>query len=163
MEKAKIEEIIVNELIKRKETISSMESCTAGYLATTLTNIEGSSNVLKFSAITYSNEYKIRLGVSKEVIKRYGVYSFETARQMAKKISYFSESTYGIGITGKINTQDINNPNGNINEIYASIFNSKKNTYYDLKIKCQKKSRIKCKEEIVKKVLKKFLVVILDK
>ena len=59
---------VVNKLIKNKETISSMESCTAGYFATTITNVDGSSNVLKFSAITYSNEYKIKMGVKKETI-----------------------------------------------------------------------------------------------
>ena len=49
---------LVNLLIKKEETISSMESCTAGYFATTITNVDGSSRVLKFSAITYSNEFK---------------------------------------------------------------------------------------------------------
>ena len=33
------EERLVNILRKRKETISTMESCIAGYLATTITNV----------------------------------------------------------------------------------------------------------------------------
>ena len=77
-----LEEKIVKKLIENKETIASMESCTAGYFATTITNVDGSSEVLKFSAITYSNEYKIKMGVSSEVIDKYSVYSFETSRQM---------------------------------------------------------------------------------
>ena len=69
-----LEEKIVKKLDENKETISSMESCTAGYFATTLTNVDGSSRVLKFSAITYSNEYKIKMGVSEETINKYTVY-----------------------------------------------------------------------------------------
>ena len=77
-----LEEKIVKKLDENKETISSMESCTAGYFATTLTNVDGSSRVLKFSAITYSNEYKIKMGVSEETINKYTVYSFETTHEM---------------------------------------------------------------------------------
>lgn len=40
-----------------------MESCTGGALVNAITNIPGASEVLKFSAVTYSNEYKIKLGV----------------------------------------------------------------------------------------------------
>ena len=122
-----LEEKIVKKLIENKETIASMESCTAGYFATTITNVDGSSEVLKFSAITYSNEYKIKMGVSSEVIDKYSVYSFETSRQMSKCISDFAHSTYGVGITGKINRVDVNNLQGLDNEIFTTIYNSKDN------------------------------------
>ena len=123
MEKENLEQRIVEILTNRNETIASMESCTAGYFATTITNVDGSSRVLKFSAITYSNEYKIKMGVDKEIIDKYSVYSIETAKDMAKKISAFSESNYGIGITGKINRPDENNLNGNDSEVFACIYN----------------------------------------
>lgn len=42
------EERLVNILRNRKETISTMESCTAGYIATTITNVDNSSEVLKY-------------------------------------------------------------------------------------------------------------------
>ena len=95
------EERLVNILRNRKETISTMESCTAGHLATTITNVDNSSEVLKFSAITYSNEYKIKMGVDSGIIEKYSVYSFEVSRQMSKIISDFTKSTYAVGITGK--------------------------------------------------------------
>ena len=151
-----LETEVVNKLIKNKETIASMESCTAGYFATTITNVDGSSNVLKFSAITYSNEYKIKMGVNKKTIDKYSVYSFEVTHEMSKCISNYTSSTYGIGISGKINRYDEFNPGGSNNEIYASIYNSKEDKFIDIKIIAPNKPRKKCKEYIVKQVLKKL-------
>ena len=151
---------IVNELIKNNETISSMESCTAGYFATTITNVDGSSNVLKFSAITYSNEYKIKMGVNKNTINKYSVYSFETTHEMSKCISDYTNSTYGVGISGMINRFDEFNPGGVDNEIFASIYNRKTNEYTDIKIICPNKKRIECKKYIVDKVLEKLYEII---
>ena len=88
---------IVLELIKRGETIATMESCTGGGVVDAITSIEGASEVLKFSAVTYSNEGKIKMGVSKEVIDKYSVYSIETAMEMSKNISNFTNSNYGVG------------------------------------------------------------------
>ena len=50
---------IVEILKTKKQTISTMESCTGGAIVNEITNIEGASNVIKYSAITYSNEFKI--------------------------------------------------------------------------------------------------------
>ena len=60
---------IVEILKTKKQTISTMESCTGGAIVNEITNIEGASNVIKYSAITYSNEFKIKMGISKEVIE----------------------------------------------------------------------------------------------
>ena len=104
----KIKDLVLK-LIDREKTISSMESCTGGGFANEITNIEGASDILKFSAVTYSNEYKIKMGVNSDIIDEYSVYSMETADEMSKKISDFTISDYGIGITGKINRIDNNN------------------------------------------------------
>ena len=102
-------ENIVDELILSNKTISTMESCTGGFVASSITNISGSSKVFKFGAVTYSNEYKIRMGVNEDVINEYSVYSIETAKEMSKKISDFTNSDYGVGVTGTINEIDPNN------------------------------------------------------
>ena len=154
------EKELVKKLIKNKETISTMESCTAGYLATTITNVDGSSEILKFSAITYSNEYKIKFGVREDTIKKYSVYSNEVSREMAKRICEFTGSTYGVGITGQINRVDPSNPYGKDNEIFFSIFNTLENKNYDFKISCPNEIRIECKKYIVDKVLDKLLEII---
>ena len=43
----KLNEKIVNKLKEKNETISFMESCTGGFLANEITNVNGASNVLK--------------------------------------------------------------------------------------------------------------------
>ena len=108
-----------------------MESCTGGFIASSITDIEGASEVLSFSAVTYSNEYKIKLGVSAKTIDTYSVYSMNVAREMAKNISEFAQSDYGIGITGKINRKDENNLFGDDNKIFYSIYDKENDKFYD--------------------------------
>ena len=79
-------EEVVKRLIDKNKTISTMESCTGGGVANAITNVEGASEVLKFNAVTYSNEFKIKMGVSSSVIDKYSVYSAETAMEMSKNI-----------------------------------------------------------------------------
>ena len=85
---------IVELLIKKHKTIATMESCTGGFIASSITDIEGASEVLSFSAVTYSNEYKIKLGVSAKTIDTYSVYSMNVAREMAKNISEFAYTLF---------------------------------------------------------------------
>ena len=80
---------LVNRLIESNTSISTMESCTGGGVSNAITNIEGASEILKFSAVTYSNEYKIKMGVSPEIIDKYSVYSEECADEMSFNISKF--------------------------------------------------------------------------
>ena len=72
---------IVELLIKLNKKIATMESCTGGFFASSITDIEGSSSILNFSAITYSNEYKIKLGVNEKTIEEYSVYSMNVVRE----------------------------------------------------------------------------------
>lgn len=153
-------EEIVKRLISLNKTISTMESCTGGYLANEITNIEGSSSVLKFSAVTYSNEYKIKMGVNEEIINKYTVYSIETAKEMSKKISDFTNSDYGIGITGKINKVDPANLVGEDNLIFVSIYDKNMNTYHTLEIKALDKTRKENKKMITEKIIEKLLLII---
>lgn len=122
---------VVELLIEKHKRIATMESCTGGFIASSITDIEGSSEVLSFSAVTYSNEYKIKLGVSAKTIDTYSVYSMNVAREMAKNISEFAQSDYGIGITGKINRKDENNLFGDDNKIFYSIYDKENDKFYD--------------------------------
>jgi len=89
---------IVKELKKRSYTIGVMESCTGGAVANWITNIPGVSDVFKCGLVTYSDEAKIKAGGDEKIIKKFGVYSIETAEEMAKKI----EGEVGIGVTGNL-------------------------------------------------------------
>ena len=140
---------IVEYLINKKETISTMESCTGGALANAITNIEGASEIIKFSAVTYSNEYKIKMGVSANTIEKYTVYSQEVAREMSKVISTYTNSDYGVGITGKLNSIDPANPFGDNSMVYLSIYSKKENKYYEATTSCQKRIREDNKETVI--------------
>lgn len=142
---------IIEILSKNNETIATMESCTGGGVANAITNIEGASNVLKFSAVTYSNEYKIKMGVDSNIIDKYSVYSIETAHEMAKNISDFANSTYGIGITGKLNRADEANNFGADNEVFISIYHD--GEYVDLSLKVDKKSRRENKDLVIDAII----------
>ena len=125
---------IVKLLEKNNKTISTMESCTGGAIVSSITNVPGAGEVLKFSAVTYSNEFKIKMGVDKNVIDKYTVYSTQTAMEMSKNISEFANSNYGVGVTGQINRKDINNETEEDNKIYISIYDRDNDKFYNEKI-----------------------------
>ena len=151
---------IVNLLIDKKKTISTMESCTGGGVANAITNIEGASEILKFSAVTYSNEFKIKMGVPEEVIDKYSVYSMETAKEMSLNISKFTGSDYGVGITGKLNRVDKENPFGEDNIVFISIYDKENNTYKTSKVEAIKASRKDNKELVIEEIKRMLLEVI---
>ena len=151
---------IVDKLKETNKTISTMESCTGGGVANSITNIEGASEVLKFSAVTYSNEYKIKMGVSSNTIDKYSVYSIQTAREMSKNISLFSNSNYGIGITGKLNKADINNLYGSDNTVYISIYDKDNDKYYDYDLLVTQTSREENKKIVIDFIKEKLLEIL---
>lgn len=153
-------EKLLNQLINKKKTISAMESCTGGAFVNEITNVPGASDVLKFSAVTYSNEFKIKMGVDEDLIDKYSVYSINVARDMSKKISDYTNSDYGVGITGKINRVDKNNVYGSDNLIFVSIYDRDHDKYYTLSIDTIDGSRKENKEIIIGNVVKLLMSII---
>lgn len=148
---------IVELLIKLNKKIATMESCTGGFIASSITDIEGSSSILNFSAVTYSNEYKIKLGVNKKTIEEYSVYSMNVAREMAKSISDLALSDYGIGITGKINRRDENNLFGDDNKIFYSIYDKENDKFYGYSLTAINDTRFNNKVMIKNDISKSLL------
>jgi len=143
-----LSKIIVETLKNKNETISFMESCTGGFLANQLTNIDGASNVLKVSLVTYSNEYKIKFGVDKNIINAKGVYSNFTSQEMAEKVSQFAKSNWGIGITGELGNEDKN-------KVYYTIYNNNGNNieFYDYAVFAEGNTREEKKQFIAEEIL----------
>jgi|TARA_B100000902_G_scaffold20829_1_gene25061 nicotinamide-nucleotide amidase len=87
--------------LKLNSKIVSAESCTAGLLSASLTEIPGSSAFFEQGYITYSNNSKTSvLGVENKTLKKYGAVSEQVAKQMAKGALKRSNSTIAISITG---------------------------------------------------------------
>ena len=62
---------IIKKLIKSGTTISTMESCTSGLIASMITDTEGASAIFPGGYVTYLNETKIFVGVDENIIKKY--------------------------------------------------------------------------------------------
>ncbi len=151
---------VVERLKELNKSISTMESCTGGGVANAITNIPGASEIMRFSAVTYSNEYKVKMGVKSETIDKYSVYSMEVAREMSKSISDFAHSDIGVGITGKMGVLDPANPYGDDNTIYVSIYLKDDDTYHTFKMNTKYEERKDNKELIIERIKTELLSIL---
>jgi len=87
-------------LRERGLSVATMESCTGGLLACTITDVAGSSSYFKGGFVAYTAEMKIALGVDEELVRRHGVVSQEVARDMARAARQRLGADFGIGVTG---------------------------------------------------------------
>lgn len=142
---------IIDEMTNKHHTISTMESCTGGGLSSVITNVEGASNVLQFSCATYSNEYKIKMGVDHRIIERFGVYSTETSKAMAKAICKITNSEIGVGISGNLNVKDPVENKENI--IYFSIYKQQEKKFYSKVVTISKPQREESKKAIINVII----------
>ena len=90
---------VIKKLIAGRKTISTMESCTSGLIASMITDTEGASAIFPGGYVTYLNETKVFIGVEEAVIRQYGVYSKECARAMAQTVKEKLRTDIAIGIT----------------------------------------------------------------
>ena len=116
---------ITQTLIKRQLSITTMESCTAGQIASLITDTEGSSAILKGAYITYSNEAKVQCGVPEQTIAQYGVYSEETARAMAETARCAYSADIAIGVTGTMGNVDPANNDSTPGEVFFALATDK--------------------------------------
>ena len=112
---------IIRKLIETHTTISTMESCTSGLIASIITDTEGASAIFPGGFVTYLNETKILIGVDAKVIEQYGVYSRECAKEMAKTAQEKLHTDIAIGITGTTGNVDPNNADSVQGQVYFCI------------------------------------------
>ena len=95
-------EVILGRMLKeRHQTISTVESCTGGKLASLLNKHAGSSAFYYGSIISYDNSVKEHvLGVPAELIKAHGVVSEEVVRVMAGSVRKMLNTNYSIATSG---------------------------------------------------------------
>ncbi|MCK4257723.1 MAG: competence/damage-inducible protein A [Halanaerobiales bacterium] len=96
-----LEEIVGHKLKGLGLKLATAESCTGGLIAHRITNIPGSSEYFDRGFVTYSNSAKQeQLGVSAEILAKYGAVSPETARYMVKGALKYSDADLAIAVTG---------------------------------------------------------------
>ena len=121
---------IIRELIKKKITISTAESCTGGLLASKITSISNASNIFNLGLVTYSNSAKLKiLKVNPKTLKKYGAVSQQVCKEMVQNLFKLSKSKISISVTG------IAGPNGGTNlkpvgTVYVGVKYSKKIKIY---------------------------------
>lgn len=96
-----MEQEVARLLSEKNLTISVAESCTGGLVSHKLTNVPGSSVYFHLGMTVYSNRAKIDLlGVSEDIIRKYGAVSKETAEAMAVGVRRKGNTDIGIATTG---------------------------------------------------------------
>ena len=81
--------------------IATVESCTGGLLAGSLTSVAGSSEVLERGFVTYSNAAKSeQVGVPNTLIDVHGAVSEKVARAMAEGGIAQSQADLAVAVTG---------------------------------------------------------------
>lgn len=82
-------------------TLATVESCTGGLVAASLTAVAGSSDVLERGWVTYSNEAKSGMvGVPMTLIEEHGAVSAPVAAAMARGGLVASAAAVAIAVTG---------------------------------------------------------------
>ncbi|HCD67893.1 MAG TPA: competence/damage-inducible protein A [Bacteroidetes bacterium] len=96
-----IAEIIGTMLKANKQTIGTIESCSGGFVAHSITANAGSSAYYKGSLLTYAYETKVRLAdINQDVLNNVGAVSEEVCEAMAKNAKQKLDVDYCISTTG---------------------------------------------------------------
>lgn len=86
---------------RKNPTVATAESCTAGLVAGTLTEVPGTSSILDRGFVTYSNQAKEEMvGVSAATLKAFGAVSRETAEEMARGAIAHAPVDLAVSVTG---------------------------------------------------------------
>lgn len=96
-----IEQVVIDALREKGQSVATAESCTGGRIASLLTDVSGASEVFGHGFVTYANEAKAKwLGVPAELIERLGAVSAEVAEAMARGCLEVSGADHALAVTG---------------------------------------------------------------
>ncbi len=137
---------IIKKLIDTHTTISTMESCTSGMIASMITDTEGASAIFPGGYVTYLNETKIFVGVEEQVIRIYGVYSRECAKAMAETVKKNLHTDIAVGITGTTGNVDPNNADSVQGKVFFCILIGEQAHIYEMEVDAAQMSRHEIKQ-----------------
>lgn len=94
--------VVIGKILSLKnQTLATAESCTGGMLASLITSVSGSSLYFERGFVTYTEKSKCELlGVKRETIEQYGVYSYQTALEMAIGAKNIAKTDFALATTG---------------------------------------------------------------
>ena len=145
---------------KNNLNISVAESCTGGFLSSSIIEIPGASDIFNSGFVTYSNIAKIKhLDVNKDIVKKFGAVSNETSLAMAKGLYKISKSNLIVSITGVAGPGGgtLKNPVGTVYFTFGVRQNKKTITYSTYRHNFKSKNRVGIQKKSVNYVLDKFI------
>jgi len=99
---------IVGEMLRQRNlTLAVMESCTGGLLASTITDVPGSSDYFRGGLVAYSADAKAGFGVDRALLAKHGTVSPEVAAAMAQAARITLGADIGAGVTGVAGPSEI--------------------------------------------------------
>jgi nicotinamide-nucleotide amidase len=112
---------VLAELQRHALLMVTAESCTGGLLSGLLTEVPGASGMVERGFVTYSNAAKTDLlGVSPDLIERYGAVSEEVARAMAEGALQKTPAHVAVSVTG-IAGPDGGSPEKPVGLVYVAV------------------------------------------
>ncbi len=92
---------LAEQLIKRGIRVACAESCTGGWIAKAITDLDGSSQWFECGIVSYSNQAKQDfLGVPESVLEEYGAVSQPVVKEMVLGLLDRCQAQLGVSISG---------------------------------------------------------------
>lgn len=96
-----VEEKLISLLREKELTITTVESCTGGLVASGIVNVSGASEVFEAGFITYANKAKEQYAdVLKETLDAHGAVSRQVAMEMAEGAAKKTGADVAVSVTG---------------------------------------------------------------
>jgi nicotinamide-nucleotide amidase len=115
-------------LVSSSLTLATIESCTGGLLASTITDNPGSSSYFKGGLVSYAAEVKAIVGVDRQLLERFGTVSPETADALAQAVRSLMKADIGVGITGVAGPTSIEDKP--VGTVYIAVSGPKPRMFY---------------------------------
>ena len=97
----KLAEALVQELTAANKAVATAESCTGGWVAKAITDINGSSAVFGYGVVSYANGAKEAfLGVQNQTLEDHGSVSPEVVTEMATGSLRLSGADIAVAVSG---------------------------------------------------------------
>jgi nicotinamide-nucleotide amidase len=98
---AALSEAVVTEAIDAGQSVAVAESCTGGWIAKAITDINGSSACFEYGIVSYSDcAKKTILGVHPTTLSKHGAVSEEVVREMVLGVQKLSSADIGVAVSG---------------------------------------------------------------
>ena len=153
-------ETVVERLLSKNKTIAIMDTLTGGKLSYEMSGVEDYDKVLTFYAIPNERSIKVKFGVREITLNEYKENSIEVSRELARIAQAYTDSDFGIGLTGKINRRETKDPLPGEDVAFIAIYKKETNEMFVTNLSI-KNATYEVKKEDVVSYIKDMLIKII--